>query len=145
MKTILIILLFPLTLLAQNVAVLTHGAANTQDFREGCPTNWPYRIIDIGRAEELPKDLPGSGWILLSREALKESMDTLSAAKEAWNSRETPAVTTRKQLIADIVSDLRAIRNSSGPLTAAQMSNAFRRIATVLLILLEEDKVSLNP
>lgn len=140
MRTLLLFLLSVASAFAQNVAVLSHEAANTPEFRDGIPALWPYRIVEVGKARELPKDLPGTGWVLLSHEELRTRMESLSAAKETWNNREEPSVTDRKQRVAAIISDLRAIRQSSGTLPAAQLSAAVRQLATAILFLIEEGR-----
>lgn len=126
-----------------NVAVLTYEFANPQAVLEGCPPNWPYSIQDIGEATQLPKSLQPP-WRVMSRAELDAQMKAMEAEKEAFNAREPADVTSRKQLIADILSDLRAIRQSSGTLTAAQISNAMRQMAKALLLLIEEDRVNLK-
>jgi hypothetical protein len=126
-----------------NVAVLTFEFANPQAVADGCPKDWPYSINDIGTATELPREL-SAPWKVMSRAELDASMKSMEASKETYNNREASDVTVRRQLIADIVADLRLIRQSSGTLTGAQMSNALRRIATALLIIIEEERVSLR-
>lgn len=144
MKTILTIILFlSVSVFGQNVAVLTYEFAAPEAVANGCPPGWPFAIKDIGAASELPDGLK-SPWVVMTKDALRVQMESLSAAKEIYNNREEPSAAPRRQLIADIVADLRAIRQSSGNLSAAQMSNALRRIATALLILIEEEKVSLK-
>lgn len=144
MKILTIPLLSCFAAYSQNVAVLTYEFADPKAILGGCPKDWPYSIKRIGEAAELPKEL-SAPWKVVSETDLKAYMEANAAAKEAFNNREPEDITTRKQLIADIVQDLRTIRQSSGTLSAAQMSNALRRIATALLILIEEGKVSLSP
>lgn len=142
--TIVILLLSSLSLFAQNVAVLTHQAANSEKFQAGFPGGWPYaRPVEIGTRTNLPPEL-SAPWVVMTRAALDAQMASLQPAVDAWVPPDAPDVAARRQLIADIVTDLRAIRQSSGTLTGAQMSNALRRISTLLLILLDEERVNLK-
>jgi len=139
MKWILFALLST-SAIAQNFAVLTHGAANTQEFISGCPSNWPARIIDIRSSTNLPKELTDP-WFVESAAALKTRMTTLAAEKEAWNLSQESAATQpkrdRENAIKQAITDLRTIRDSTGTLTAAQLSNAVRVIARALLAVIE--------
>lgn len=69
---------------AQNVAVLTHEAARTDDFKAGCPGAWPYKIEKLGKSAELPAHLP-SDWVVMTEESLKDRMALLDADKADWN------------------------------------------------------------
>lgn len=143
MKTLLILLLSASAAFSQNVAVLTYEFADPKAVADGCPKDWPFAKKDIGAATELPREL-SAPWKVMTRVDLDAQMKTLEAAKEAYNNREASEIANRRQLIADIATDLRAIRQSSGTLTAAQMSNALRRISTLLLILLDEERINLK-
>jgi len=144
MKAFLLLLALCVSASAQNVAVLTHEAANSEKFRAGFPGGWPYaRPVTIGTNTTLPREL-SAPWVVMTASELKTQMEALQPAVDAWVAPNAPDVATRNQLIADIVTDLRAIRQSSGTLTAAQMSNALRRISTLLLIMLDEERVNLK-
>lgn len=142
MKTTLIFFLSACTCLAQNFAVLTHGAANTLEFISGCPSNWPVRIVDIGATTNLPNEL-SAPWFVESAEDLRARMTTLSAEKEVWNQAQEAAATQpkrdREAAIKQAIIDLKSIRDSTGSLTAAQLSNAVRVIARALLALIEHE------
>ena len=85
MKTITILFLLCLSCAAQNFAVLTHGAANTDEFKNGCPTNWPYRTQDIGASTNLPPDIKSDdGWVVLTKEALDDLFAQNADAKDVW-------------------------------------------------------------
>ena len=84
MKTILAWLLFGLSAFAQNVALLTHGDANTDEFKRGCPSNWPAQFRDIGSQTSVPTNLVGA-WKVVASAELHALMQSLSAEKEAWN------------------------------------------------------------
>lgn len=141
MKTTLVFFLSTCACLAQNFAVLTHGDANTPEFISGCPSNWPARLVDIGAATKLPKEL-SVPWFVESAAALKERMETLAAAKEAWNKTQESAATQpkrdRETAIKTAIAELKLIRDSTGTLTGAQLSNAVRSISRVLIIMIHE-------
>lgn len=89
MKTIfaMLVLVFCMRADAQFVFVLTHGAANTPEFKKGCPTNWPYLTIK-SETPTLPSTnaLPEQGdWKVLSIAEHTNILGSLSAEKEAWN------------------------------------------------------------
>ena len=125
-----------------NYATLTHGSANSPEFQRGCPGEWPARYIPIGNSAELPEEFPSPPWILETEEQLKQRMSSLEAEKEAWNAaREAEATAPKRDrdaLIRQAKDELRLIRDSSGTLTGAQLSNAVRSISRTLLALLEE-------
>ena len=82
----------------QFVFVLTHGGANTPEFRTGCPTNWPYRTIKSD-TNTLPagEALPERGdWLVWTEVQLTNVVAELTPLKEAWNKaqeiRELPAL-----------------------------------------------------
>lgn len=100
MNTLLLILLLlaALTSSAQNLAVLTHGAANTEQFQAGCPTNWPAEFRDIGASTNLPAGCAATnGWAVWSTNKFETTKAALSALKEAfnkaWNEKNGPGRT----------------------------------------------------
>lgn len=141
MKTTLIFFLSICACLGQNFAVLTHGDANTPEFISGCPSNWPARLVDIGAATNLPKEL-SVPWFVESAEDLRARMTTLSAEKEAWNLAQESANTQpkrgRETAIKTAIAELKLIRDSTGTLTGAQLSNAVRAISRVLIVMIQE-------
>ena len=141
MKIILIFFLSACTCLAQNFAVLTHGAANTPEFISGCPSNWPARLVDIGATTNLPNEL-SAPWFVESAEDLRTRMTTLSPQKESWNLAQELANAQpkrdRETAIKTAIAELKLIRDSTGTLTGAQLSNAVRAISRVLLVMLQE-------
>mgnify|MGYP000901985407 CR=1 FL=1 len=141
MKTTLIFFLSACACLAQNFAVLTHGAANTPEFISGCPSNWPARIVDIGASTNLPKEL-SAPWLVESAADLKVRMETLASEKEAWNLLQESAATQpkrdRETAIKTALAELKLIRDSTGTLTGAQLSNAVRAISRILIVMIQE-------
>ncbi len=88
MKLIIAFLLLGATAFSQNVAVLTHGAANTEEFKAGCPSNWPSTVVDLGPSTNLPPTLQATnGWRLLTAVALADMKATNAAAKDAFNEK----------------------------------------------------------
>ena len=92
MKTILSTIAFIVSFVAsaQNVAVLTHGAAGTEEFKRGCPAGWPYVWKDIGKSSKVPDGLDAT-WIVMTNEAFDNRFKELDAAKEAWNKQQEEA------------------------------------------------------
>lgn len=138
----LLIISVSISTFAQNVAVLTHGAANTPEFKRGCPGEFPWQYFQIGKATEVPRDLPSPPWIVETEAQLKARFQSLEAEKEAWNVAQENTSTQPKRdrdaLIKQAKDELRLIRDSSGTLTGAQISNAVRSIARTLLAVIDE-------
>ena len=126
---------------AQNVAVWTHEAAHTKAFQDGCPGGWPYVVKDMGKAP-IPADLLAQGWQQMTKAQLDTVVKTLGPSKEAWNLAQEAAATTPKRdrdaLIKQAKADLTTIVDSSGTLTAAQLSNSVRALARILRALVED-------
>jgi len=143
MRTLLISISLFVSLIAgaQNFAVLTHGAAGTDEFKRGCPGGWPYAVKDIGAAS-IPADLLSQGWQQMTKAQLDAVRTSLAGAKETWNLAQEAAATTPKRdrdaLIRQAKADLTVIVDSSGTLTAAQLSNAVRTLARTLRALIED-------
>lgn len=131
---------------AQNFAVISHKNADTEEFKLGCPGDWPAGIFPLGTNTALPDSLKAP-WVVMTAEELKSLKASLESAKEEWNNRTLPVpleVTERRQLISDITRDLRQIAVSSGTLSAAQLSTAVRRLSQTILLLLDEQRVTLE-
>lgn len=126
---------------AQNLAVLTHQAANTEAFRNGCPGGWPFGVVDIG-ASTIRSNLLAQGWKQMTRAELEAEKAALADAKDQWNQAQETAATTPKRdrdaLIRQAKADLTTIVDSSGTLTAAQLSNSVRAMARILRALIED-------
>lgn len=143
MKKFLVLLFVSVSIVAnaQNVAVWTHQAANTEAFRKGCPGGWPYSVQDIG-ASSIPADLLARGWKQMTRAELESAKAALADAKEQWNQAQEAAAATpkldREALIRQAKADLTTIVESSGTLTAAQLSNSVRAMARILRALIED-------
>lgn len=92
MKTLLATLVLFASFIAgaQNVAVLTHGAAGTKEFQLGCPAGWPYAWKDIGKSKTLPDGFD-STWIVMSKLDLDARFKDLEPEKEAWNKQREEA------------------------------------------------------
>jgi len=107
----------------------------------GMPANWPVRIQPIGDATELPVGY-GSPWRLATGAQVAQWKANHAAEIEAFlAAREAEAAApklNRDALIRQAKDELRLIRDSSGTLTGAQLSNAVRSISRTLLALLEE-------
>ncbi len=90
MKKLLLAVLIAIPALAQNVAVLTHEAANSEQFKQGCPGGWPYAWKEIGKDTKLPEGFEPT-WVVMTEVELKERLNTLTAAKESWNKAQEEA------------------------------------------------------
>lgn len=88
---VIVFLCLSATAIAQNFAVLTHGAANSIAFRNGCPSNWPSSYRAIGNATNLPFGLHSPPWIIETEEQLNQRMTSLSGAIELWNKAQEDA------------------------------------------------------
>ncbi len=69
---------------AQNFAVLTYGAAKTDEFKRGAPADWPYVWKDIGKETSLPAGFDPT-WVVMTKTSLDARFKELEAEKEAWN------------------------------------------------------------
>lgn len=126
-----------------NVALLTYEFGNPDAVASGCPKDWPYSIYDMGEATELPPPLRPP-WKVISRAELNAQMEALTEAKEAWNNRETTEVALRRQQATKIKEELQKLRDGQGRLTLDDATTGLRHIAMMLLIMLEEEKLSLR-
>ena len=135
----LLIISVSISTFAQNVAVLTHGAANTPEFKRGCPGEFPWQYFQIGKATEVPRDLPSPPWIVETEAQLKARFQSLEAEKEAWNvaqeNTSTQPKRDREAAIKQAMEDLKGIRDGTSNLTTAQVLRLF---AKVLIAILEE-------
>jgi len=62
----------------------------------------------------------------------------MAAYQAAQEAAATQPKRDRETAIQNAISDLKLIRDSTGPLTAAQLSNAVRALAKALVALIEE-------
>lgn len=126
---------------SQNLAVWTHQAANTDAFKNGCPGGWPYAVKDIGN-KNITADLLTHGWVQMTKTQLEAAKSSLANAKETWNGAQEIATVApkrdREALIKQAKADLTTIIDSSGTLTAAQLSNAVRTLAKTLRAIIED-------
>jgi hypothetical protein len=107
MKSSILIVSFlvaSLSSMGQNVAVLTHGAANTPEYQRGCPSNWPASYQEIGASTNLPDGLQSPPWIVETREQLDQRFASLEAAKEFWN-QVAGTREARKQRVGEVLQD----------------------------------------
>lgn len=137
MKAIAAFLMSGICAIGQNFAVRLAGdTANPTSL----PTNWPVQVQPIGKATELPKEF--QGWRLMTVKELEDIKAAASAEKEAWNAAKEAEVEQpkrdRETAIKQAIADLKALRDSTGTLTAAQLSNAARLIARAILFLFED-------
>ena len=140
MKNFLIYLLFTtLTASAQNFAVLL--AKDSSEAPAGFPTNWPHLVQPIGSLTNLPPEFPPP-WRYATRTQVEKWKTDHAAEMEAYQAAQESAATKpkrdRESAIQNAIADLKLIRDSSGTLTAAQLSNAVRAISKALVALIEE-------
>lgn len=139
-RTLLLISLSSVHCLAQNFAVLLakDDPASPVDH----PTNWPVQVQPIGSATNLPARYPPP-WRFATKSQVDKWMSDHAAEKDAWNQAQEAAATQpkrdREAAIKQAIIDLKSIRDSTGSLTAAQLSNAVRVIARALLALIEHE------
>lgn len=125
--------------LAQNFAVLL--AKDDPKSPVGYPTNWPVQVQPIGSSTNLPARYP-SPWRLVTQAQVDKWKADHAAEMEAYQAAQEAAATQpkrdRETVIRQAIDNLKLIRDSSGTLTAAQLSNAVRELAKTLLALIEE-------
>jgi len=144
MKTLYILLLTSFCAFGQNVAVLTHEAANSEKFQAGFPGGWPYaRPVDIGARTNLPTEL-AAPWVVMTAAALKTQMEALQPAVDAWAPTESDEIRNRRQTLDRIISDFKAVRDAQSNLAAAQVTAVLKEIVTVLLKMIEEERNGLK-
>lgn len=90
MKTIALLFLCSISAFAQNVCVLTHGAAKSEEFKRGCPGEYPMCWKEIGKEEKLPDGFDPT-WVVMTKEELDARFKSLDDAKEAWNKQQEEA------------------------------------------------------
>ena len=111
----------------------------------GMPENWPVKIQPIGEATELPPEYRAP-WRFATQAQVEQWKSNHAAEIEVWDAawnaaREAEATAPkrdREALIRQAKDELRLIRDSSGALSAANLSNAVRSIARTLLAVIEE-------
>jgi hypothetical protein len=139
MKILLILLCSTMAGISQNVAVLL--ARDDASAPAGYPTNWPVRVQPIGSLTNLPPQFPPP-WRFATKAQVDKWMSDHAAEMEAYQAEQEAAATQpkrdRETAIRQAVADLKTIRDSSGTLTAAQLSNAVRALAKALVALIEE-------
>lgn len=123
----------------QNFAVLL--AKDIPKAPAGFPTNWPVEVQPIGAATNLPPRYPPP-WRLVTQAQVDRWKTDHAAEMEAYQAAQEAAATQpkrdRETAIQNAISDLKLIRDSSGTLTAAQLSNAVRAISKALVAFIEE-------
>lgn len=83
-STLFIGLLISLSCFAQNVAVLTHQAANSDEFKAGMPGGWPAaQPVDIGSSSTLPVNL-NAQWVVMSSVDYNAQLVALKPALDQW-------------------------------------------------------------
>lgn len=124
---------------AQNFAVLQ--AKDDASAPVGFPTNWPVRVQPIGTATNLPLEFPPP-WRFATKVQVDKWMsdhaEEMAAYQAAQESAATQPKRNRETAIRQAIADLIIIRDSSGTLTAAQLSNAVRALAKAVVALIEE-------
>jgi len=140
MKTFLVICFsISLSSFGQNFAVLL--AKDSLEAPAGFPTNWPVRVQPIGPLTNLPPQFPPP-WRFATKAQVDKWMSDHAAEMEAYQAAQESASTKpkrdRESAIQNAIADLKLIRDSSGTLTAAQLSNAVRALAKAVVALIEE-------
>lgn len=139
MKILMVWAISMLSCLGQNFAVLL--AKDDTSAPSGFPTNWPSQVQPIGNAKELPAKFPPP-WRFATEVQVQRWMADHTAEKAIWDAAQEAIATQpkrdRETAIAQAVQDLKTIRDSSGTLTTAQLSNAVRAISKALVALIEE-------
>ncbi len=139
MKHLFAILLFGASANAQNFAVLL--AKDSPVAPSGFPTNWPVEVQPIGTATSLPPQFPPP-WRFATKAQVEkwkaDHAEEMAAYQVAQESAATKPKRDRETAIRQAVSDLILIRDSSGTLTAAQLSNAVRALSKTVVALIEE-------
>jgi len=142
MKSLFVLLmLLGFECLGQNFAVLL--ARDDASAPAGFPTNWPVRVQPIGAASQLPPEFPPP-WRFATKAQVDKWMADHAAEMEAYQAarkaEETQPARDRDAAIRNAIADLKLIRDSSGTLTPAQLSNAVRALSKALIPLIEELK-----
>lgn len=139
MKTTLLILLLGLSASAQNFAVLL--ARDDPSAPAGMPQNWPTRVQPIGAATS-SVSYPTPPWRIFTEQqvrdwkAANESLITAYlAAKEA---EEAAAKQTKANAL---LTTLNQIANSTGNLSAAQLSEAVRALSRAILFMVKSGQI----
>lgn len=118
----------------------SHRSANSAEFQAGAPGEWPREEIAVSSDHRLSPDEMAAGWLLLSDEEWQAIRATHRAAWDAWEATrkaaDDSALAVRRTEIDDAVNSLQQIRDSSGTLTAAQLSAAVRVLARAILWLM---------
>lgn len=111
----------------------SHRSANSAEFKAGAPGEWPREEIAVSPDHRLSPEEVAAGWVLLSDEEWQAIRATHRAAWDAWEANQKAAddssLVVRRAEIADVVAVLQQTRDSSGTLTAAQLSGAVRALA----------------
>lgn len=122
---------------AENFAVLL--AKDKPDAPAGFPTNWPVQVQPIGSLTNLPPQYPPP-WRFATGVQVEKWKTDHAAEMAAYQAAQEAAATQPKRdrdaIIRQAVDDLALIRDSSGPLTLAQLSNAVRALAKVVIAMI---------
>lgn len=107
----------------------------------GMPSNWPVELQPIGDAKELPPEYRAPWRFATGAQVAQWKANHADEIAE-WNAAREAAATQpkrdRETAIAQAIQDLNTIRDSSGTLTAAQVSNALRALAKAVVAIIEE-------
>ena len=140
MKTILFLLFtISFSALGQNFAVLL--ARDDPSSPVGYPTNWPVQVQPIGALTNLPPRYPPPWRLVTQAQVDRWKADhaaEMAAYQASQESADAKPKRDREAAIRKAVEDLILIRDSSGTLTAAQVSNALRALAKSVVALIEE-------
>lgn len=107
------------------------------------PDGWPRETREIADASEVL-----AGETAMTDEELRQRMESLSAAKEAWNVFQSTLVSAplaaRSRLATDTIADLQQALDNWAALTVAQQKAVLRRLVELVLLLLRENRLDLE-
>jgi len=136
MKALLLAVFFiPVLAFGQSYYVLK--AKDDPEAKPGIPSEWPVKAAEVGSVKN-----PGAPWVVMTKAEIEALRSANVAAKEVVNqAQETEAATPKRDrdaLIKQAKADLTTIVDSSGTLTAAQLSNSVRAMARILRALIDD-------
>jgi hypothetical protein len=138
--TILIFCAITATACAQNFAVKL--ARDDPNSPANFPPNWPINVQPIGDRTNLPPAYTDPPW----RFATGEQVRAFKAANEDavtayFAAREQEELDAKNAKAAAMLNTLQQIANSSGNLSAAQLSEAVRTLAKAILFMVRSGQI----
>lgn len=124
------------------IKLLDHQTANSAEFKGGCPGAWPREEVRVPDGTQLTPQEITRGFVLVTETEWAAIRASNQNAWDSWEasrkSQEDAALVTQRVEINAVVEDLRAIRDSTGALSAGQLSLAARANAKAMLWLLSK-------